>query len=281
MTGNEDRFEEARRLLGSGQVEEAIAGLQQILTADPGEAEAHALLGIALGMKGEIAESTGHLETAIRLAPQQPTYHFNLGQVYEQSGDRSAAVAAYTRALQLDPAYPRAGEAYRRLTGTAFQAVSAGAGYGTPEAGRPAAPWLVGAESALPHQSGEHVADFNLPPRIPERRDWQSAPKVVTGWAYQLTWLAMVVTAMGVIFVPLADQMSPAEKFVGVLFYAVLLGLNVWLNRALKRGLPAAWRTQVALSTLGLVGFPLGTLIHGYILSQWFKPETKDWFGVS
>src|ERR1043165_8488816 len=119
---------------------------------------------------------------------------------------------------------------------------------------------------------------FNSPPRVPVPRDWQSAPKIVKGWSYQLSWLAIVVAVLGIVLVPLGGQLSPAERLGGVIFYAVLLALYVWLNRALKNGVPAAWTAQMILSILGLIAFPLGTLIHGYILSQWFKPENRAWF---
>jgi hypothetical protein len=76
-----------------------------------------------------------------------------------------------------------------------------------------------------------------------------------------------------------SDASSPAERVILAAIYALFFGGAIWLNRALKKGAPAAWVVQIIWSALGLLGFPLGTLIHGYILSQWFKPETKAWFG--
>ena len=64
-------------------------------------------------------------------------------------------------------------------------------------------------------------------------------------------------------------------------FYFLLFAASAWLRFALKKAVPAAWTVQLVLSCLGVLGFPIGTLIHGYILSQWFKPETKAWFGKS
>ncbi|MBV9867085.1 MAG: hypothetical protein JO316_17155 [Abitibacteriaceae bacterium] len=74
---------------------------------------------------------------------------------------------------------------------------------------------------------------------------------------------------------------GPVGGIVMAFFYGLLLAVDIWLNRALKQGTPAAWTVQIVLSALGLCGFPIGTLIHGYILSQWFSPETKAWFGLS
>ena len=47
-----------------------------------------------------------------------------------------------------------------------------------------------------------------------------------------------------------------------------------------RRGVPAAWNVQAVVSVLGLLAFPLGTLLHLLILLKWFRPETKSWFGL-
>src|SRR5437867_11488884 len=116
---------------------------------------------------------------------------------------------------------------------------------------------------------------FDSPSSVPGPRDWRNAPKVVKGWAYQLTWLGILLAVLGIVIVPTSERLSAAEKLFGVLFYVALLALNIWLNRAMKKGTPAAWMAQFILSVLGLLAFPLGTLINGYILSQWFKPESR------
>lgn len=135
--------------------------------------------------------------------------------------------------------------------------------------------------------------DFNQPP-IPDpfqtttalpviARDWQSAPPIVKGWAYPLTWLGIVVFPLLIIAVLATggNSQSPAEGIAAAVVYGVFFVVTIWLNRALKKGTAVAWTVQIILSVLGLCGFPVGTLIHGYILSQWFKPETKAWFGVN
>ena len=113
------------------------------------------------------------------------------------------------------------------------------------------------------------------------QREWKDAPKIVTGWAYPLTWLSIVVLPLiiAAIFLGMMEKESPAERAGMAIFYAVLWGVAIWHNRALKRGASYAWPVQIILSILGLCGFPVGTFINIYILSQWFKPETKAWFG--
>src|SRR5438067_13864178 len=97
--GAPEPLEEARRLLRAGQAAEAAACLERIVAADASAAEAHAMLGVALAMKGDVTAGTRALETGIALAPEQATYRFNLGQVREQVGGRIGAPAGYGQAL--------------------------------------------------------------------------------------------------------------------------------------------------------------------------------------
>ena len=112
------------------------------------------------------------------------------------------------------------------------------------------------------------------------RGDWHNAPKIVRGWAYPLTWLAIVVLAIFVVVALFSGDMPLSGKLGLAAFYGVFLAINIWLNGALKKGVQAAWTVQLIMSILGLLAFPLGTLIYGYIPSQWFKPENKAWFGL-
>ena len=75
---------------------------------------------------------------------------------------------------------------------------------------------------------------FNFPPLTPAPRNWLSAPPVVKGWAYQLSWLAIAIAILGIVAVPFAGE-TPAEKVGGVIFYVVLLAFFIWLNRGLKK----------------------------------------------
>lgn len=119
------------------------------------------------------------------------------------------------------------------------------------------------------------------PTLLPQRGDWKSAPGIVRGWAYVVTWLNIIVTPLLAV-VSLVDEKTDAiEKGIFVFVLALVWIFAIWLNRALKKGTPAGWTGQIIFSILGLLSFPIGTAIHGYILSQWFKPETKAWFGKS
>jgi tetratricopeptide (TPR) repeat protein len=291
---------EARRLMGSGQAQEAVACLQRLVGANDADAEALALLGVAVAMNGDAATGAHHIEAAIRLAPQQATYHFNLGCVREQAGDAKSAGAAYEQALKLHPGYDRAAEGYRRITGS-----SAGTGGFTaaaPWSGMPptGAPVRLGADPILapptgPRASRTSPSSFGMDapagpgsygaygsPQSTGPRTIRDAPQVVRSirWLYGLAiFLGAIWALMAAVGAPVEGSSEVPASFVFLLGF-VTLGLNGWLMWAVPKGSQAAYYVQMVLSALGLLGFPLGTILHGYILYAWTRPETKAWFGV-
>ena len=72
-----------------------------------------------------------------------------------------------------------------------------------------------------------------------------------------------------------------AQAFLLTLGCFGFAALYIWLLVGLKRRYLAAWRVQAALAVLALLAFPLGTILHALILTRWFKPETKAWFGLT
>jgi Flp pilus assembly protein TadD len=120
-------YKQAETLVRSGQVDQAITTLNEILQSDPRNLKALNLLGIALTTKGDIAganrqykealrldpnfvpalknlsvnefgekkltEAQRHLTTALRLAPADPMIHAYLGRIeYSRHSYRTAAV---------------------------------------------------------------------------------------------------------------------------------------------------------------------------------------------
>ncbi|HVF84639.1 MAG TPA: hypothetical protein VM821_01550, partial [Abditibacteriaceae bacterium] len=73
-----------------------------------------------------------------------------------------------------------------------------------------------------------------------ERGDWKSAPPIVRGWAYPLTWLGIVIFPI-LIFASFqgAAGESGAENIGVAIVYGAFLAFVIWLNRALKNGTPA------------------------------------------
>ncbi len=142
--------------------------------------------------------------------------------------------------------------------------------------------------------------DGNLPPLQPRdmtmnRSDWKTAPSIVRGWAYPLTWLGIVILPFAILGTMALISRAGAMAILLLSFFVALFAADIWLNRNFKKGTPAAWTLQIVLSSLSIIGLPIslltrggnpiggvvGFLIHAYLLSQWFKPETKAWFGKS
>ncbi len=77
-------------------------------TVEPDNAEAVHLLGIIAHESGRLHEAIAHLRRACALAPQQPLYHANLGEMCRLAGLVDEAVAEGRTAVELQPAYPGA-----------------------------------------------------------------------------------------------------------------------------------------------------------------------------
>lgn len=66
----------------------------------------------------------------------------------------------------------------------------------------------------------------------------------------------------------------------GFVFCATTAAGSVWVGVALLKGRKWAWYCQVTLSVLGLLGFPLGTLLNGAMLLFFFQKNVRDFFQV-
>ena len=131
-----------KSLLQDGKVNDAVSELQEATRLDPRSGEAHYQLGLALARtgkqqeasaevqkgrelssadernqnanldlsegrlaleKGELQEAEAKFRHAIRLQPDSPSAQHYLGIVLEQEGDKEGAVAAYQKAVELNP----------------------------------------------------------------------------------------------------------------------------------------------------------------------------------
>jgi protein O-GlcNAc transferase len=99
---------EGLQLLQSGRIPEAQAILLQIATAQPRNAEAQHLLGMALFKSGDSAGAVDPILQAIQIDPKRPDFHFNLGAVLASLSRHDEAIECYKTALSLRPEYPQA-----------------------------------------------------------------------------------------------------------------------------------------------------------------------------
>ena len=84
----------------------AIGRLGELISKDPGRAEAHNMLGLLLGRKGANSDEVlGELREAVRLRPDYAEAHNNIGLVLAQSGDDEKAIAEFREAVRIRPDY--------------------------------------------------------------------------------------------------------------------------------------------------------------------------------
>ena len=84
----------------------ATAALRQAMAKSPGRAEAHDLLGLALGRQGaDTATVAAEFREAVRLRPDFAPAHNHLGLVLVQSGDDQGGIAAFREAVRIAPDY--------------------------------------------------------------------------------------------------------------------------------------------------------------------------------
>jgi len=95
--------------------------------------------------------------------------------------------------------------------------------------------------------------------------------------------LAMLLTGIGIAMFMSGYYENPrknADMISLIAVYSMVFALQMAMFRGLGHRKKLAWQAQILISGFGVLGFPIGTLIHGFVLSKWFKPEVKDWFGI-
>jgi Tfp pilus assembly protein PilF len=104
---------EAHTFLGwtysfQGRLDEAIAECKQAIAVDPDFGNPYNDIGSYLIKLGRLDEAIPWLEKAIEAPRYEPRHfpHCNLGQVYMAKGLLAKARAEFTRALEIEPAYP-------------------------------------------------------------------------------------------------------------------------------------------------------------------------------
>jgi Flp pilus assembly protein TadD len=97
-------FDEARKALRAGRVEDAERGFRALAKEHPDLGGPQANLGLIHRQSGKLAESAAALEKAVQLSPRQASYYNQLGITYRQQGQFTKARDAYQTAIDLDPA---------------------------------------------------------------------------------------------------------------------------------------------------------------------------------
>lgn len=98
------------------------------------------------------------------------------------------------------------------------------------------------------------------------------------------TLVFLVGVAMLVASLTRTAEQSFLLTLLGI-FYLLLGGFSIYVARGLRKLLPWARTACIVLSVIGLLGFPIGTLISGYILYLMLAKKGKrifesDYLGI-
>jgi len=91
-----------------GDVRAAETAAMGIVERDPGDTNALMLLVSARRLAGDLPGARDLLQNLARAQPQLAAVQFELGMLLSKTGDDEAAIAAFSRAVELEPAHAKA-----------------------------------------------------------------------------------------------------------------------------------------------------------------------------
>jgi Tfp pilus assembly protein PilF len=103
--------------LRGGDPVSAASNFQKALAANAGNVDAIIGLGEVAVAQGVYADALRQLKKAAKLAPKRARVHILLGEAYLNTGNATAAAAAFKKALVLDPGDTRAINGYNEAVG--------------------------------------------------------------------------------------------------------------------------------------------------------------------
>lgn len=112
------KFNEAVRLYQNGHIQKVEALCLKILEENPNYVHALHLLGSIAHMRGQAQRAVELINQAIAIVPDNPLYHFNLGNAHKALNRLDEALKAYENTLALKPDYA---EAWNELGMTHFK----------------------------------------------------------------------------------------------------------------------------------------------------------------
>lgn len=92
-------------LFARGRYDEAIGQWQELLRAQPENADAHYNLGLTYLAQDKLKEAEGELREALTLNENHTAAHSDLGVLLDRKGDEGEAIASFERALAIDTTY--------------------------------------------------------------------------------------------------------------------------------------------------------------------------------
>jgi tetratricopeptide (TPR) repeat protein len=104
----ETALEQAIQHHREGRLQQAQGAYRALLAADPENADALHLLGVAEFQEGHLEQAAALIERALAHAEGNAAAHSNLGNVRAAQGRLEEAVRSYRKALELQPEFPDA-----------------------------------------------------------------------------------------------------------------------------------------------------------------------------
>lgn len=105
MIATSTKFQQALQAHERGELSQAAALYRQVISEQPGNADARHLLGVTALQQGDDSSAIESIRSALSLEDGIPLYHSNLGAALRESGDVAGAIAAFRRAVELDPQF--------------------------------------------------------------------------------------------------------------------------------------------------------------------------------
>ena len=85
------KFAIVNSFIGMGNYRDAITMLEQMIAAEPGDAEAHNLMGFSLRKSGDFDRALGFYQKALAIDPAHLGANEYLGELYLETGERDKA----------------------------------------------------------------------------------------------------------------------------------------------------------------------------------------------
>ena len=101
MATPDEMYDEASQLKEQGDLEGAVARLQEVLQIDANHVLTHSALGVYLQRLGRPEEAIEHAQTVARLEPNEAFSFTQLSVIYQRCGRIMEAEDAMARAREL------------------------------------------------------------------------------------------------------------------------------------------------------------------------------------
>ena len=97
------KFNLAMLLYRSGESQDALVELEKLLAEDPDNPAYRNLMAVVLTRGGELKDALGHFEKALERQPEQTKIWLSYGHTLKSLGRQADGIAAYRRAIAIEP----------------------------------------------------------------------------------------------------------------------------------------------------------------------------------